>query len=162
MVLSYGANSVFYHLPPSWSHKEDIPTTFEEEGEEEESEYQKVEVTDKTAGGCLEGLKPPLHGETVELVMDLCTRVPGLSSYWALIRRQETRETLFPQVQGTQIPSVPQGQMPSESSEGGPHLALYGCCWLRHPLACGHTSLISLLLSCGLFPGCLGLHCHFS
>nr|AAP92640.1 Cc1-3 [Rattus norvegicus] len=28
---------------------EDIPTTFEEEGEEEESEYQKVEVTDKTA-----------------------------------------------------------------------------------------------------------------
>nr|XP_038946048.1 dynein axonemal heavy chain 10 isoform X3 [Rattus norvegicus] len=56
---------------------EDIPTTFEEEGEEEESEYQKVEVTDKTA------VKPskPKNDSLTPPLFDMEDDEPDIENY---------------------------------------------------------------------------------
>lgn len=48
---------------PLWFHTEETPVVPEEEAEEDESESQKPEGTDKVAGDCLEGQRPLLHGE---------------------------------------------------------------------------------------------------
>lgn len=128
---------------------------FDEEGEEEESDYQKVEATEKMSGGCLEEMKPPLQGA------GRACGVGGGSVHkgpWVVIipslneTAENKRNTSSHRSRGPRS-----NALCKLSGKATPCLLQ-----LLAPLGrWAHQSRLSFL-SCGLFHDCLGSRYHFS